>query len=544
MNFPRTLVIGIDGATFDLIKPWARAGLLPTFAHLLKHGAHATLDAFPHMNSAAAWTNLVTGYNPARHSIYNFTAESQTEEVLHVVTGRDRHKPAFWHVLAAAGQRVGVMNVPISFPAENVNGFMVSGMDSPDTNLRGFTQPEGVFQELARAGINYVVDVPTLGQLVQSGVKTLPPIVRDMTTARTRAFLHLLEQKPCDAAMLVYVASDRMSHYFWQKTPPLPDAPEWQPLRDLFQLYDRELEKLLEQAGSETTVFVLSDHGFGSLQRGLSGFNPLLRRLGYQARLGGRSDTTLSGSLLRMGRRIVPLQWQGRLAMRFPNTHAKALQSDKQGDMDWSRTRAYASVGGSIRFNTHTRSVHGIVTDSEYDALWSELAEVVTSLTDPETDKPIVSGVHHADKFYRGPFLVNAPDMVSRISHANLGHGLAYREKGQDIVIRPPAAHSGWTGMHYPNGIFMAYGKGVRAGIEHDTVSHFELAPTLLYLHDQPIAEDMDGRVLTDWFEPQFAAHRSIKTLAAAEYTPPADPLNAAENELIENRLRQLGYLE
>ena len=53
-NFPRTLVIGIDGATFDLIKPWASAGLLPTFAHLLKHGAHATLDAFPHMNSAAA----------------------------------------------------------------------------------------------------------------------------------------------------------------------------------------------------------------------------------------------------------------------------------------------------------------------------------------------------------------------------------------------------------------------------------------------------------------------------------------------------------
>lgn len=544
MNFPRTLVIGIDGATFDLLKPWASAGLLPTFAHLLKHGAHATLDAFPHMNSAAAWTNLVTGYNPAKHSIYNFVDETQAGDAMRPVSGRDRHKPAFWHVLAAGGQRVGVMNVPISFPAENVNGFMVSGMDSPDTNLRGFSQPEGLFQELGRAGIEYVVEVPTLGQLVRSGVKTLPPMVRDMTTARTRAFLHLLEQYRCDAAMLVYIASDRMSHYFWQETPPLPDAPEWQPLRDLFQLYDNELEKLLERAGSETTVFILSDHGFGSLQRGLSGFNPLLRRLGYQARLGGRSDTTVSGSLLRMGRRIVPHRWQGRLAMRFPKTHAKALRSDKQGDIDWTRTRATASISGALRFNTVTRSAHGIVSENEYGGLWSELADVLCALTDPETNQAVVSSVHPTDEFYRGPFRSNAPDLLPRLHRTNLAHGLAYRARGQDIVIYPEKPSSGWTGTHYPNGIFIAYGKGVRAGVEHAQVSHFELAPTLLYLHDQPIADDMDGRVLSDWFEPQFAAQRSIKTLSAADYTPPADNLSAIENELIEDRLRQLGYLE
>lgn len=544
MNFPRTLVIGIDGATFDLLKPWADAGLLPTFAHLLKHGAHASLDAFPHMNSAAAWTNLVTGYNPAQHSIFHFISEHHAGNTMHPVTGRDRREPAFWHTLANAGQRVGVMNVPISFPAENVNGFMVSGMDTPDMNLRGFAQPKEIFQDLSRAGIEYIVDVPSIGQLVKSGVKTLPRILRDMTTARTRAFLHLLKQYPCDSAMLVYVASDRLSHYFWQTTPPLPDAPEWEPLRELFQLYDRELETLLAQADRDTTVFLLSDHGFGALQNGMFGLNTLLRQLGYQTRQTRPSRTSFSGSLLRMGRQIVPLSWQSRLAQRFPDVHSKALRSDRHGALDWTRTRAEATIGGALKFNTTARSVHGIVTDETYGALWSELAEVINALTDPESDKPIVSQVHPLTDFYRGPYSTSAPDLLTRWNHDTLRNGLAYRRHGHDITVFPESPKNDWTGTHYPNGIFIAYGKGIRPGIAHATVSHFELAPTLLYLHDQPIVQDMDGRVLTDWFEPDFVAQHSIKTRAASEYTPRAENLNAAENDLIESRLRQLGYIE
>jgi predicted AlkP superfamily phosphohydrolase/phosphomutase len=544
MNFPRTLVIGIDGATFDVIKPWAEAGLLPTFAHLMKHGAHATLDAFPSMNSAAAWTNIVTGYNPGQHSIFSFTKEATATEPWHPTSARDRYKPAFWHLLAASGQRVGVMNVPITFPAENINGFMVSGMDTPHTGLDGFTEPKGLYQELRRANIEYVIDVTNMGQAARSGETDVPASVREMTLARTRSFLYLVQKYPCDAAMLVYIGGDRMSHYFWQETLPVPDAPEWKPLRELFQLYDAQLQEILQHAGSETTVFLLSDHGFGPVRRQHRALNGLFQLLGYQALRKQSLQTKFLGTLLQTGRRVIPSRWQRGLAMRFPRTHSKATGEEGYGSLDLLHTRAYATIGGLVHFNSHARSPHGIVIAEEYDSLWQELAEVMHALTDPDSGAPLVATLQHQQEFYRGPYAYLAADMFTRWQHANLRDALAYRRNGHDIIIGPPHPKKEWVGTHRAEGIFIAYGKGIRPGVAHAPISHFEVAPTILYLHDQPIAEDMDGHVLTDWFDDAMLSSHTLTSKTASEYIPHASDLNAAENELIESRLRQLGYIE
>lgn len=543
-HFPRTVVLGIDGATFDLIKPWAEAGLLPTFAHLLKHGAHATLDAFPSMNSAPAWTNIVTGYNPGRHSIFSFTTEATETERWHPTGGRDRRKPAFWQLLAAAGHRVGVMNVPITFPAENTNGFMLSGMDTPHTGSDGFTEPKGLYQELRRAGIEYVLDVTNMEQVARAGEMELPASVREMTLARTRSFLYLLEKYPCDAAMVVYIGGDRMSHYFWRDTPPAPAAPEWKPLRELFKLYDEQLAEILQHAGSETTVFLLSDHGFGQVRRGYRLLNSLFRELGYQTRRRQSYQTKLLSTLLGAGRRVIPLRWQPALAIRFPRTHSKAASANPLGSMDWTHTRAYAEVGGFIHFNSRARDARGIVTARDYDALWAEVAEVMQALTDPDTGAPLVAGLHHQKEYYRGPYANQGADLMPRWHRDTLRHALAYRRNGHEIVLRSPQPKHDWLGTHRPEGIFIAYGKGIRPGVAHAPVSHFELAPTILYLHDQPIAEDMDGRVLTDWFDDAMLSRHSLARTRASEYVPHRGDLNAAENELIETRLRQLGYIE
>lgn len=543
MDFPRTLIIGIDGATYDLLKPWAEAGLLPTFAHLLQHGAHATLDAYPYLGSATAWTNIITGYNPGQHAILSFTTRNFEPENWRPIIGSDRRKPAFWQMLAASGQRAGVMNVPISFPAENINGFMLSGMDSPSATGAGFSQPRGIYHELKRAGIQYLIDVPNMGETARRGVTTLPSNVRDMTLARTRAFLYLLEKYPCDAAMVVYIGGDRMSHYFWRETPPLPDAPEWRPLRELFQLYDTQLEELLERASGDTTVFIVSDHGFGLLQRGRYGLNTMLQQLGYQAKLTGPSNIALLHTLLKLGRRTIPLQWQRDLAGRFSGLHARAARYD--GVYDWANTRAYTlAEAGTISLNMSGRYARGIVPPEEYDALWNELAEVLLGLTNPENGANMIQEVHHSSKYFNGPWSHGASDMYMRWNYPQLGHRMAYRRNGHDIVLAPGGPTSGWIGNHLPEGIFIAYGKGVRPGVAHESITHFELTPTILYLHDQPIPDDMDGRALTEWFEPGFVQQHSIIKTAAPEYTSNPQGLNDSENELVENRLRQLGYIE
>jgi predicted AlkP superfamily phosphohydrolase/phosphomutase len=72
MQKPRTLIIGLDGATFDLLEPWTRAGYLPSIAKLIDHGIHGPLCVWPNMNSAAAWSSLITGYNSGQHGIFDF----------------------------------------------------------------------------------------------------------------------------------------------------------------------------------------------------------------------------------------------------------------------------------------------------------------------------------------------------------------------------------------------------------------------------------------------------------------------------------------
>src|ERR1043166_9161730 len=108
MNKPRTLIIGLDGATFDLIEPLVRAGHLPALARLMTHGVHGSLQAWPNMNSAAAWSSMVTGYNPGQHGVYDFGhAPQQRGHGWHPTTATCRRKDPFWRLLSAAGQRVG-----------------------------------------------------------------------------------------------------------------------------------------------------------------------------------------------------------------------------------------------------------------------------------------------------------------------------------------------------------------------------------------------------------------------------------------------------
>ena len=120
MSRPRTLVIGLDGATFDVIAPLAGGGRLPALARLIAEGAHGPLRAWPNMNSAAAWSSIITGYNPGQHNVYHFgwAATPQRGQTFRPTTALDRTRDPFWRLLGAAGLHVGAINVPISYPAD------------------------------------------------------------------------------------------------------------------------------------------------------------------------------------------------------------------------------------------------------------------------------------------------------------------------------------------------------------------------------------------------------------------------------------------
>src|SRR5262252_521423 len=127
------LVIGLDGATLDLVRPWVAAGRLPVLASLMARGAWAPLRSTIPAATFPAWSSLVTGVNPGRHGVFDFTERVPGTYRVRFVNGSHRRVPALWSHLAACGKRVVVLTVPATYPPEPVPGVMVSGFDSPLT---------------------------------------------------------------------------------------------------------------------------------------------------------------------------------------------------------------------------------------------------------------------------------------------------------------------------------------------------------------------------------------------------------------------------
>jgi predicted AlkP superfamily phosphohydrolase/phosphomutase len=145
----RVLMIGLDGATFDLIRPWVEEGGLPNLGRLMKEGSWAPMrSTFPPM-TFPAWNAFMTGMNPAKHAIFDFTERRPDSYEVQFVNARQRKARTLWMRLSEAGKRVAVMGVPCTWPPERVNGVMISGFDAPRADADAM-HPAGLHEELLR----------------------------------------------------------------------------------------------------------------------------------------------------------------------------------------------------------------------------------------------------------------------------------------------------------------------------------------------------------------------------------------------------------
>ncbi|MBU1940188.1 MAG: alkaline phosphatase family protein, partial [Candidatus Thermoplasmatota archaeon] len=141
----RVILVGIDGATPQLLFKWIDEGVLPTFSRFRQQGSWGKLRSTLPPFSAPAWTSIVTGCNPGKHGIYGF--ESTGTLTPHLVNSRYRKVPAIWTYLTQAGLKNIIINVPGSYPPESINGFMITGLLTPSADSQ-FTYPADLKQRL------------------------------------------------------------------------------------------------------------------------------------------------------------------------------------------------------------------------------------------------------------------------------------------------------------------------------------------------------------------------------------------------------------
>jgi predicted AlkP superfamily phosphohydrolase/phosphomutase len=264
----RTIVLGVDGLDHRMLDEQVAAGVLPNFARFYDEGSVGTIDIVPTglpPTSPRVWTTFVTGQEPAVHGVVNFVYPDDAG-TRRLFSSDRRRSPAVWEMASSLGRTVGVVNWWATYPAEAVDGFVISDRYNHIWSER----MAKFFGGEADRTLEHAVFPPELTQILagveQSGrywalvPETAEPIDRDVLALAEAA----LEKYPVELLLLYTRSLDELSHVHWKthEVRPGEEAPEEDLIADYLRRFDSILGDLLARSGPEDRFMVLSDHGF------------------------------------------------------------------------------------------------------------------------------------------------------------------------------------------------------------------------------------------------------------------------------------------
>ena len=546
----KVFILGVDGAPLRLLRDWAEKGALPTFARLFSEGAYGDLESVYPPVTAPAWTSFLTGRNPGKHGISDWYARAPGSYRLRPVDSTYIKSATMWDEAREGGRKVVSLGLPMNYPPPQVDGIIVSGLESPGGKCYSF--PESIQDEVARVVPEFRTH---LSEAYRPG--RAEPVIKDLldlVDVQSRLAKHFLRTAEWDLFVLQQQASDWSMHFFWHcmdSQHPRYTAKEARLYGDVIQRVFRRIDdglgEILELLPPDTDVVVVSDHGFGSLEKFVF-INNWLMQLGL-LHLKKDPATRVKRVLFDLGitpdilYRAAERLGMNKLAFRAGKALRYNLLSTlflSQNNIDWSRTKAY-SVGsvGQVYVNLKGREPEGVVEPGgDYEAVRDQIISAIPRLADPDTGETVISRAVRKEEMYHGPYLDTLPDVLLFTRDFRYqGGGLS--EFMSNRLVAPSFA---FTGTHRMEGVLMAYGPSIKPG-PTTGASILDIAPTVLHLLGLPVPEDMDGRVLVECLSDgasQGVAHKEQASAQADRGTG-----YSREDELeIAQRLRDLGYIE
>jgi predicted AlkP superfamily phosphohydrolase/phosphomutase len=555
----RVVVIGWDGATLDLALPWIQAGHLPVLKVLMERGGGGRLRSVLPVLSPSAWASFATGVNPGRHGIFDFVERAPDSYKLRLITARDLKVPTLWRLLSDAGKRVAVINVPITYPPEPVNGVMITGLGTPDRQV--FTYPPELTEQLRSQG--YRVNKATFYR--PGGEDAFLKEVYEVTQQVADTALSVLQQEPWDFFMVVFRDTDEMAHFFWKHMDdshpahnPQTDAQYANALLNYYKYLDQLTGQIINAAGPDVDVLIMSDHGLGPLYKDVF-LNEWLRQKQLLAIVPGRANSqsvlarfgltrsNISRSLQRVGLTYFERSLRSALGEKknLLPANNRAVFPDA---IDWPHTFWYSyGYHGQLFLNVQQREPKGIVARAgQYDQLRSQMEQMLFGLIDPEDGKPVVSEIIRQEEAFSGPYADRGADLV--IMMRDLAyitrHGYEFTEKSGEVFSQPTTFESG---SHRLDGLYFFSGPSFRSCGVVPSRSILDLAPTILHLLSVRHPNHIEGRILLDELvdSDRGAIKNGYDYANTSENTASNSvTLTADEEQELTTRLKNLGYLE
>jgi len=551
----RAIVIGLDGATFDLLLPLAEKGYLPNLRRMMEGGTWGALRTVIPPGTGPAWSSITTGLDPSNHGVFDFIVRAQNSYDLAFLNGRALRVPTVWDLVGRSGGKVLVLNVPMTYPPRAVNGWLVSGLLTPP-GCSECTYPGELYGEILKISPHYKI-VPT----ETAGPGKVDAFLDDVTRvldAKIKVLKELIARADWTFIMQVFNETDFVQHALWHVID--PDHPRYRQSdferygERVFGIYsriDQLLGEIKQAIGDDAIMMVVSDHGHGPLTDFLHA-NNLLLKLGMM-KIKRSPFSRLKYLAFRMG--LTPLRAfriaeilglsKRRMQLRWTTKGYNLLKSlfFSFSDIDWRRTRAYAISGGlygGIFVNLEGREPEGAVKPDDYEATRSELRRMLLEVSHPSRKTCLVREVIGREEIYKGRFTHRAPDLYF-LPESPTTAVFGDFEFSSNRICEPAAAAI--SAQHRMEGVFIAQGEGLKHGHKVEGMRVIDVAPLILYHLGLPIPSVLDGKLRSDIIEDDHLEANPPSYFDADDIYGESAELETVKDEEIKKRLKGLGYI-
>jgi predicted AlkP superfamily phosphohydrolase/phosphomutase len=541
-NSTRTVVLGFDALDFRYLDSFDAS--LPNLSALRESGVEAPLDStFPPW-TGSAWPSMYTGTDPGHHGVFSFfDYEDSDPDSAQLVSRSDVEQPALWDYLTAEGVPSIVLNVPVTHPADPIEGVLIPGYLAPE-DADGY--PSDVRAELEEE-LGRPYRIYSRAESSDDKAEKLAGYL-DLIELRGEAATYLLSEYEWEVAVIQVQKTDAVFHNF----------DDTAAFRQVYERADALVGDVQAAVDDDTNIVVCSDHGMGPTDGYGIYVNDVLAKHGIVEPSSESSHRSLATEKSTLTAQTVdhtetehsPLVTTlSKVASTLPvapgrvyNTAERVglgptlrrlvprevVSSAKRG-VDWQSSQAYCRLGSElgVRINLAGRDPHGVVSQSEYEPLRGRIIDVLSSLETPDGD-PAFEYVVRREEVYTGPAAEEACDVLFMPTEMN--HTI-----GTTIIDTPFVPYEAYD--HKRAGVFVGNGPAFEADASLDHLDLTDIAPIVLSLAGRPVPERMTGTVPPGLLT-QPVETRAYTGLSYGDHTE-----DDADEAVRRDNLRDLGYL-
>lgn len=509
----KAVVIGLDGATFRLLDPLMKEGLMANLATLKKAGTSCVLKSTMPPYTAPAWTTFATGVNPGKHACYDFLLPTDDLENFDLCNSTHIRTDTLYEILHRANKRSVLINLPNTFPAK---------LDSPTITSLLTVGDECVFPASLKEKYPELSEyrlTPDESLNLKGKVNEYIDDILDVERGHMKAVKTLWKNEQWDFFFYLFSSTDWISHAMFDK---LLNERHSKAM-ELFKYIDDQIGWVKDNLPENTNLYILSDHGFKVFNKTFY-FNKWLEQEGYLVTKSADAES-FHQDISKQDEQRRSLQEKKKFKLSIDKKTLNLIGKNKYVEhsarwfyhniakpflpvkinldvtIDFPKTKVCFPKGRTmtaIYINDGRKYKNGVeINDEEYASLRKEVADKLENLKGPD-GKPVTPKIYTKEEIYGDDLPDRCPDLFYEFGDYWFVGQFHSNELFVDEI----------SNKHDQFGMFIAYGPDIKSDTQIDESNIADITPTLLHDLEEAVPSYMDGQVMDI-----FSNSREVKTV-------------------------------